>query len=408
MARKLRVGVVFGGRSGEHEISLLSAASVLKAIDPGKYEVVPIGITKQGRWVSSGDAELLLNGKLDMGRPLRAGDPSTTAPAAVLAGGKQIVAAPTPASLAERAAAVTPPADVLNLDVVFPVLHGTFGEDGTIQGLFELAELPYVGSGVLGSAAGMDKDVMKRLFLAARLPIVRHTVLLRGDWRLHPRKATAGIEAQLRYPMFVKPANLGSSVGISKVHDRRELGPAMQAAAGYDRKIVVEEAVGSRGRKKERARELEVAVLGNDHPAASVVGEVIPAREFYDYEAKYVSEDSLLIIPARIPAAQSRKVREMAIAAFRACDCAGLARVDFLLEPGAKGRLYLNEVNTMPGFTSISMYPKLWEASGLGYRDLISKLIELALERAREKTETSYTRAPQASERDGVPLQSNA
>lgn len=392
MARKLRVGVLFGGRSGEHEISLLSAASVLKAIDPKKYEVVPIGITKQGRWVSSSDAEKLLAGEFEPGRALRAGDPAATAPAAVIAGGKEIVVAPSPARAVERGATVSPPEDVLNLDVVFPVLHGTFGEDGTIQGLFELADLPYVGSGVLGSAAGMDKDVMKRLFSAARLPIVRHVVLLRSAWRQHPRKMAAKVEDALRFPLFVKPANLGSSVGISKVHDRRELAPAIDLAAGYDRKIVIEESVGGRGRAKGRARELEVAVLGNDHPVASVVGEVISGREFYDYEAKYLSEGSTLTIPAKITAQQAREVRRMAIAAFQACDCSGLARVDFLLEPGARGRLYLNEINTMPGFTSISMYPKLWEATGTGYRELISRLIDLAMERAKEKAATAYSR----------------
>lgn len=393
MARKLRVGILFGGRSGEHEISLLSAASVLKAIDPRKYEVVPIGITKEGRWVSSADAEKLLAGKFGSGRTLRAGDPAATATAAVLATGKEVVVAPEPARLIDRSAAVSPPRDVLDLDVVFPVLHGTFGEDGTIQGLFELAAIPYVGSGVLGSAAGMDKDVMKRLFAAAGLPIVRHLVLLRSEWREHQRKAVEKIEAELKFPLFVKPANLGSSVGITKAHNHRELAPAVNLAAAYDRKIVIEESVGERGRVKGRARELEIGVLGNDHPKTSVVGEVISAREFYDYEAKYLEQGSRPVIPAGIPGKLARKVQEIAVQAFRACDCAGLARVDFLLEPGAKGRLYLNEVNTMPGFTSISMFPKVWEASGVSYRELISKLIDLALERAAEKMETSYSRA---------------
>jgi D-alanine-D-alanine ligase len=236
----------------------------------------------------------------------------------------------------------------------------------------------------------MDKDVMKRLFAAAKLPITKHVTVLRAEWKRQPKKIVAKLEEALKYPLFVKPANLGSSVGISKVHSRKELGPAMDQAASFDRKIVVEHGVGGRG-KNSKARELEVAVLGNDRPEASVVGEVVPGKEFYDYEAKYLSEGSQLIIPAKLSKTQTKAVREMAIAAFRACDCAGLARVDFLLEPGGSERLYLNEINTMPGFTSISMYPKLWEATGVPYRELISKLIELALERRAERKQTSYS-----------------
>jgi D-alanine-D-alanine ligase len=402
MKKKLRVGVLFGGRSGEHEVSLLSAASVLKAIDPQKYEVVPIGITKEGHWLVSGDAERLLASEASPGRPMRAGDPQTTAPAALLAKGEGVIVPPVPSAAGtgslmpfERAASESERGvHALSLDVVFPVLHGTFGEDGTIQGLLELASIAYVGSGVLGSAAGMDKDVMKRLFAAAKLPITRHVTVLRQNWKQNPKKTIAAIEAALRYPLFVKPANLGSSVGISKAHDTKELGPALDIAASYDRKVVVEQGVGGRARGKAaaRARELEVAVLGNDHPEASVVGEIIPGREFYDYEAKYLCEGSYPVIPAKLNKKVTRQVRELAVAAFRACDCSGLARVDFLLEPGAGGRLYLNEVNTMPGFTSISMYPKLWEASGVKYRDLISRLIDLALERHAEKMQTSYAR----------------
>jgi D-alanine-D-alanine ligase len=242
---------------------------------------------------------------------------------------------------------------------------------------------------VLGSAAGMDKDVMKRLFANAKLPIVKHVTLLRTDWERSPRKAVAQVEAALKYPVFVKPANLGSSVGISKAHDRKELGPALTLAARYDRKLVVEQGVGG---KKAKARELEVAVLGNDDPQASVVGEIIPGKEFYDYEAKYLSEGSVPMIPAKLSKAQTRQIREMAVAAFRACDLSGLARVDFLMEPDGKRRIYLNEVNTMPGFTRISMYPKLWEATGLKYKDLITRLIELALERHQEKSRTIYSR----------------
>ncbi|MBV8630736.1 MAG: D-alanine--D-alanine ligase [Silvibacterium sp.] len=404
---KLRVGVLFGGRSGEHEVSLLSAASVLKAIDPKKYEITPIGITKEGRWVTSTDAARLLAGEpTSQPRQLRAGDPQTTASAAVLARGESVIVPPVPSdsktgtlvpfetdahSIDLHAAAA--PGSPLSLDVIFPVLHGTFGEDGTIQGLFELAGIAYVGSGVLGSATGMDKDIMKKLFAAAKLPITRHATFLRSEWEASPKKTIAKIEAALRYPLFVKPANLGSSVGITKAHDRKELGPAIETAAGYDRKIVVEQAVGG---KRGKARELEVAVLGNDNPQASVVGEIVPGKEFYDYEAKYLSEGSELIIPARLTKAQTKQVQQMAIAAFRACDCAGLARVDFLMEPtpstGKPGRIYLNEINTMPGFTSISMYPKLWAASGIAYPELIDRLISLAMERRAEKDRTNYSR----------------
>jgi len=404
MKKKLRVGVLFGGRSGEHEVSLLSAASVLKAIDRSLYEVVPIGITKQGRWVVSGDAERLLAGDFPDTGTLRAGDPQHTAPAALLAKGQGVIVPPMPAAGGGRggslvpfereASSLSPAQDVLQLDVVFPVLHGTFGEDGTMQGLFELAGLAYVGSGVLGSATGMDKEVMKRLFLAAGLPITRHVTFLRREWEKSPKKIIARLESELKYPLFVKPANLGSSVGISKAHDRKELGPAIELAAGFDRKIVVEQAVGGRGNRTTmgKARELEVAVLGNDEPIASVVGEIVPGKEFYDYEAKYLSEGSQAIIPAKLTKRQSQQVQAMALDAFRACDCAGLARVDFLLEAGDSGRLYLNEINTMPGFTSISMYPKLWEASGVKYSDLISRLIELALERKMEQEQISYSR----------------
>jgi D-alanine-D-alanine ligase len=404
MKKKLRVGILFGGRSGEHEVSLLSAASVLKAIDCTRYEVVPIGITKQGRWLISGDAERLLAGDFPDTGTLRAGDPQHTAPAALLAKGQGVIVPPMPAASGGRggtlvpferdASSISPAHDVLQLDVVFPVLHGTFGEDGTMQGLFELAGLAYVGSGVLGSATGMDKEVMKRLFLAAGLPITKHVTFLRHEWKQAPKKVTTKLEAALKYPLFVKPANLGSSVGISKAHDRKELGPAIDLAAGFDRKIVVEQAVGGRGNRAKmgKARELEVAVLGNDEPKASVVGEIVPGKEFYDYEAKYLSEGSQAIIPAKLTKKQSQQVQAMALDAFRACDCAGLARVDFLLEAGDSGRLYLNEINTMPGFTSISMYPKLWEASGMKYRDLISRLIELALERKAEQEQISYSR----------------
>ena len=381
MARKLRVGVLFGGRSGEHEVSLLSAASILKAIDRKKFDVVPIGITKEGRWLAATDAAGLLEGDQNaVARRLRAGDPEATPGAKLLHEGIPTLLAPVPGPQGPEGKAI---------DVVFPVLHGTFGEDGTIQGLFELAGIAYVGSGVLGSSAGMDKDVMKHLFAQAGLPIVKHIAILRSEWEASPRKVTARIEAALKYPMFVKPANLGSSVGISKAHDRKELGPALDEAAKYDRKLVIEQGVGG---SKSRARELEVGVLGNDDPKASVVGEIIPGKEFYDYEAKYLSEGSVPVIPAKLTRSESSKIREMAVAAFRACDLAGLARVDFLMEPDGKRRIFLNEVNTLPGFTQISMYPKLWQATGIPYGDLITRLIELALERHEDKNRNKYTR----------------
>jgi D-alanine-D-alanine ligase len=398
--KKIRVGILFGGRSGEHEVSLLSANSVLQAIDRTKYDVIPVGITKQGQWVTASHAERLLAGDSDQAeKQLRAGDPAATSAAAVLRKGESVLVPPVPSEALvpfERpAAAVAPssPDHVLAVDVIFPVLHGTFGEDGTIQGLFELAGIAYVGSGVLGSATGMDKDAMKRLFASAKLPIVKHITFLRGEWEKSAKRITARLEVALRYPVFVKPANLGSSVGISKVHNRRELAPAVELAAQFDRKIVVEQGVGGKGKKP---RELEVAVLGNDTPEASVVGEVVPIKEFYDYEAKYLSEGSDLIVPAKLTKAQTKQVREMAVRAFQACDCAGLARVDFLMEPGAGrgktgARIYVNEINTLPGFTSISMYPRLWAASGVPYPELIDRLIALAIERRADKDRNRYS-----------------
>jgi D-alanine-D-alanine ligase len=277
---------------------------------------------------------------------------------------------------------------VINVDVVFPVLHGTFGEDGTVQGLLELADLAYVGAGVLGSAAGMDKDVMKRLFREAGLPIVKHVTVLRSDWEREPRKVQKRVEAALQYPVFVKPANLGSSVGISKARASGELPAALDEAAKFDRKIVIEQGVGG---KKAKARELECSVLGNDSPQASAVGEVVPIREFYDYTAKYLEEGSELIIPAKLTKTQTRQVQEMAVRAFQAVDCSGLGRIDFLMDPRSQ-KIYVNEINTLPGFTSISMYPKLWAASGLPYPELIDRLIQLGLERHRDKARNRYTK----------------
>ena len=390
--KKLRVGVLFGGRSGEHEVSLLSAASVLKAINPEKYDVVPIGITKEGRWVSSAHAEKMLAGEkqVEGTQHLRAGDPQATEAAAVLSKGETVIVPPVPQSesLVPLESAAGGNEHAIHVDVVFPVLHGTFGEDGTIQGLFELADIPYVGAGVLGSAAGMDKDIMKRLFTAAGLRIVKHVTFLRNQWQKDQKKIVREVESQLKYPVFVKPANLGSSVGISKARNRKELGSAVEIAGSYDRKIVVEQGVGG---KKHKARELECAVLGNDAPKASVVGEIIPGGEFYDYNAKYIDEGSRPVIPAEITKKQMKAVQEMAVRAFQAVDCSGLARVDFLMDPKTE-KIYANEINTMPGFTSISMYPKMWAASGLAYPELIDRLIQLALERHAEKKKTRYSR----------------
>ena len=361
MKKKLRIGILFGGRSGEHEVSLLSAASILKAIDRRKYDVIPIGISKQGQWLGAGDSQALL-----------AGEPQTLELSAST-------------DLVHHSENLTQ-----TLDVVFPILHGTFGEDGTIQGMLELADIAYVGSGVLGSATGMDKVAMKQLFAAAGLPQTPHIALLRGEWKADPKRCTKLIEKHLTYPVFVKPANLGSSVGISKVHDRSELAAAMNLAASFDRKLVIEQGVGGPGVKP---RELEVAILGNDTPEASVIGEIVPGAEFYDYKAKYHSNTSVPTIPAELTRSEEKQIRTMAIAAFRACDCAGLARVDFLMEPaqrGSKPTIYLNEINTMPGFTSISMYPKLWQASGVPYKQLVDRLIALALERQKEKENTRY------------------
>jgi D-alanine-D-alanine ligase len=367
VTRKIRLGILFGGRSGEHDVSLASAASVMKALDPAKYEIVPIGITRDGHWRVGSGAVQLLPQVLENGEPVTPSvDPT----------GPKLLPI-TPSTLA--------PDPRPQVDVVFPVLHGTFGEDGTVQGLLELADLPYVGAGVLASAAGMDKDVMKRLFREAGLPILAWELVLRADWEKNPGAVRKRIERKLRYPLFVKPANLGSSVGISKVRNQRELPAAMGLAGQYDRKILVEKAV--------NAREIECSVLGNDAPQASVPGEVIPVNEFYDYEAKYIKEGSELIIPAPLTFRQTRRVQEVAVRAFQAIDGAGMGRVDFLLDRNT-GKVYVNEINTIPGFTSISMYPKLWEASGVSYSQLLDRLIELALERHREKAHTRFTYSP--------------
>jgi D-alanine-D-alanine ligase len=372
MARKVRVGVVFGGRSGEHEVSLASAQSVMEAIDKEKYEVVPIGITKEGRWIASGDPM----------KALSAGDADASKPAALLGDPSRRGLM----RLEDREQAIEA-TRLSELDVVFPVLHGTYGEDGTVQGLLELAGIPYVGAGVLGSSLGMDKAVFKDVMRAHGFPIVAHVVLKRKEWDAAPEAAMERIEAQLGYPVFTKPANMGSSVGICKCHDRVGLAAGLAEAARFDRKLIVEEAV-------PEAREIEVSVLGNDDPIASIPGEIVPSREFYSYEAKYFDEGdeaSKLMIPAPISPQMTEKVREMAAEVYKSIDCAGMARADFLLS-GESGELYINEVNTIPGFTSISMYPKLWAATGISYPELIDRLIDLAIERYedQERSETSY------------------
>jgi D-alanine-D-alanine ligase len=366
--RKLRVAVVFGGKSGEHEVSLASARSVMAAINKDKYEVLPIGITKAGRWLTAGDPLALLTAG---GVPEDAEPTANASTALVAPGTRELV----PGMQGARFPMV---------DVVIPVLHGPFGEDGTVQGLFELADLPYVGAGVLGSALGMDKVQQKAVFRAYNLPIADYAVVSRKAWHARPNEIIAEIEGRFSYPVFIKPANLGSSVGVSKAHDRAELYKGLTLAARFDRKVLVEVAI--------NAREIECAVLGNDDPQASVVGEVEPSNEFYDYAAKYIDNASELHIPAEIPSETSQRVRELAVRAFIALDCAGMARADFFLCRDT-GKVYLNEINTIPGFTSISMYPKLWEASGIPYPELIDRLIELALERHADKhaSETSYS-----------------
>ncbi len=375
MRKKLRVGVLFGGRSGEHEVSLVSAASVLRALDRTKYEVVPIGITKQGRWVlprrlASGQRSALGAGSFthsDLNRSL--GESDTLV----------LPAEPGAAPLVPTHSARSSPG--LRLDVVFPVLHGTFGEDGTVQGLLELADIPYVGADVLGSAVGMDKDVQKRLFLQAGLPVPKYFVVRQAEWKSKPAVVKRAAQ-RLGFPVFVKPANLGSSVGITKVRRASELPAALEHAFEFEKKVLVEKGV--------NAREIEVSVLGNQEPRASLPGEVIPAREFYDYTAKYLEDTTRFIVPARLTRPQTRRAQELAVAAFRAAECEGMARVDFLLERRT-GRLYLNELNTIPGFTAISMYPKLWQASGLSYAALLDRLIQLALERHREKSRRRFS-----------------
>jgi D-alanine-D-alanine ligase len=375
MTEKIRVGIIFGGRSGEHEVSLRSARSVMQAIDKDKYEAVPIGITKEGHWLVGGDPMQALAARVDprlLKGPQGPQEPHKRALAVV--GDPDAALVPQAASLRE-------------LDVIFPVLHGPFGEDGTVQGLLELAGLPYVGAGVTGSAVAMDKIIFKDVMQAHGLPIVPDLRFKRNRWEVEREAVLDEVEAALGYPLFTKPANLGSSVGICKCHNREELAAGLDEAARFDRKLIVEVAV-------PHAREIEVSVLGNDDPIASLPGEIIPSREFYDYAAKYIDEGdeaSQLLIPAPLSEALTGRVRALAMQTYQAIDCAGLARVDFLLN-GETDELFVNEINTLPGFTSISMYPKLWEATGISYAELISRLIDLALERHadRQRSRTSY------------------
>jgi D-alanine-D-alanine ligase len=365
MTGKIRVGVLFGGRSAEHEVSLVSAASVISALDKRKYEVIPIGITTEGRWLSSPDAIKLLKEKIQVD------------------GNEEHLLLPDPQKkgLVSIGKGAGEP-----LDVLFPVLHGTYGEDGSIQGLFELADIPYVGAGVLGSAVGMDKIIQKQVLQSAGIPVAPAISFLSSAYLKKQRIFIGDIETKIHYPCFVKPANTGSSVGISKAHNSKELIAAIAVAATYDRKILVEKSI-------EKAREIEMSVLGNDDPVASVPGEIISSNEFYDYDAKYVDGKSEAIIPAGLPVSVVKKIQALALKAFAVLDCAGMARVDFLIQKNG-GKIFLNEINTIPGFTSISMYPKLWEASGIPYASLLDKLIQLAIERHRGKAELKKTYKP--------------
>jgi D-alanine-D-alanine ligase len=371
--RKIRVGVIFGGRSAEHEVSLNSAKSVIKALNPDKYDISLIGITSEGRWISFGEVAALPEGQ-------------TVEPAKLL-GDDNKVKTLTPEGEDVSTALVVSPAQALSsgepFDVVFPVLHGPYGEDGTLQGLLEMANVPYVGAGVLASAVGMDKDVAKQLFKVNGIPIIDYSVIKRKTWEAtatNPAERAAllkNIEAEIGYPCFVKPVNMGSSVGVMRAIDTAELIKALDNAARYDRKLMIEKGI--------KPRELEVAVLGNDDPVASVVGELAHSSEFYDYEAKYKNSEGMsFFIPAQIPVEVSERIRTFAVQAYQILDCAGMTRVDFFMDKDS-GELYLNEVNTIPGFTSLSMYPMMWEATGVSYPELVDKLIELALERHADK-----------------------
>ncbi|HEY7473319.1 MAG TPA: D-alanine--D-alanine ligase family protein [Gemmatimonadota bacterium] len=372
--RKPRIGVLFGGSSSEHEVSLMSARSVLDALDPAKYDVVQIGITKEGRWLVASDAVDRLIERAGAAGALE-GAVERTETVALL---------PDPA----REGRLLKPAadragDLAPLDVLFPLVHGRTGEDGALQGLFELSGVAYVGAGITGSAVGMDKEIAKAVWSAAGMPVGPYLTVRRRDWRCRPDRVKGEVASRIGFPCFVKPSSSGSSIGVHKVHAIEELGPAIEDAARYDLKILVEEAI--------EGRELECGVLGNEDPEASVVGEIVPGHEFYDYEDKYFDDAVRLVIPAALPDETAERVRELALAAFRAIDARGMARVDFFLENGT-GKVYLNEINTIPGFTQVSMYPRLWEASGVSFPDLCDRLIGLALEARRARASLKRTR----------------
>lgn len=365
---KTKVGLIFGGRSGEHEVSFCSASSIIKAIDKDKYTVVPIGITKEGRWISPGDSELALqSGRIEgKGTVTLLNNPSGTALVRI-----------------DNNQRLDKSSTLEKLDVIFPVLHGPYGEDGTVQGLLELADIPYVGAEVAASAISMDKDLMKTIFQQKDLPILKWLTIKRKEWQKDKEKILSIIQNNFEYPLFVKPTNLGSSVGITKVHKKEELDKAINLAASYDRKILIEEGL-------EEVREIECGVLGNDEPQVSVVGEVRPAGEFYDYDSKYIDEKTQLIVPTDLPEEVSGKVQQIALLAFKAVDAAGMARIDFFVSK-KENKIYLSEINTIPGFTSNSMYPRLWEASGIPYPELIDQLIQLALERHQDKKQNKIS-----------------
>lgn len=380
--KKIRIGVIFGGRSGEHEISLISAESVMRALNKDKYDVLPIGITKEGRWLIGGDPLAQLKAASHTPKELTGGSPKSEVP-----GPKSGV--PTRDlvlgtwNLELGTPSLKPRSPLADVDVVFPVLHGPYGEDGTVQGLLELANLPYVGAEVTASALGMDKALQKTIFRQKGIPVVDFLVVKRREWEREPEAVLARVEAAPGYPCFAKPVNLGSSVGITKAHNGEELRTALDIAARYDRRILVEQSA-------EDCREIEVSVLGNDDPIASIPGEIVPHREFYDYIAKYVDDDTELKIPADLPPPVTARVRALGVQAFLAIDCAGMARVDLFVARDFS-RIYVNELNTIPGFTAISMYPQLWEASGLPYPELLDRLIELALERHADKSRSQIT-----------------
>lgn len=367
--KKIRLGIIFGGKSVEHEVSIMSTRSIVSILDSDKYDIVPVGITKKGQWITTENPmELLSNNSLDEGRKASGifiGDPEKTGLVSFYHKAEQLVL-----DLKEK------------VDIIFPVLHGTHGEDGTIQGLFEMADIPYVGCGVLASSLGMDKAIARKVFRQHNIPVVDDRVVLRKDWEKDSENILSELDGQFAYPCFVKPVSLGSSVGVSKARNKSELEEAINIAFKFDRRVLIEEGI--------HAREIECSVLGNDDPIASIPGEIVPGKEFYDYEAKYLDSGSKLYIPADIPRDIARKIQEYSIESFKALECSGMARVDFFLEKNTN-KIYLNEVNTIPGFTKISMYPKMLEASGVSYKELVNRLIELGLERHREKEKNVFS-----------------